>query len=66
MTHEIKYPTEKTYFISYTDTTIFGYGSVNPDQQMDSELPYLWQSTNEEDWLKELNDVFNTIPEPPY
>mgnify|MGYP003136493774 FL=1 len=66
MRHEIKYPTQATYFIAYTDTTIFGYGVVNPDQVMDTGQPYLWTSLSESEWLKELLNVFNTIPEPPY
>ena len=66
MRHEIKYPTQATYFIAYTDTTIFGHGVVNPDQVMDTGQPYLWTSLSESEWLKELLNVFNTIPEPPY
>ena len=66
MRHEIKYPTEATYFIAYIDTTIFSYDKVNPTQVMRTGQPYLWTSLSEADWLKELLNVFNTIPEPPY
>ena len=66
MAHEIKYPTQATYFIAYTDTTVFGYGVVYPDQVMDTGQPLLWTSLSEAEWLQELLDVFNTIPEPPY
>jgi len=34
MTNEIKFPTETAYFIAYTNTDIFAYGIVNPDQEM--------------------------------
>ena len=65
MRQEIKYPTQATYFIAYTDTTIFGYGLVQPTQVMTAGQPYLWTSLSEAEWLKELLDVFNTIPERP-
>ena len=60
---EIKYPTETTYFIAYTDTNIFGYGIITPEQVMDSGQLYLYTTLNEEEWLKELLTKFNTIPE---
>ena len=66
MSHEIRYPTETTYIIAYTDTTTFGYLVVHPTQVMRTGQPYLWTSLSEADWLKELLNVFNTIPEPPY
>ena len=66
MKHEIKYPAQTTYFIAYTDTTVFNYDLVNPDQVMTTGQPYLWTSLSESEWLKELLNVFNTIPEPPY
>tara|TARA_R110000751_G_scaffold65819_1_gene134519 strand:+ start:2220 stop:2420 length:201 start_codon:yes stop_codon:yes gene_type:complete len=66
MRHEIKYPTEPTYFIAYTNTTIFGYGLVNPDQVMDTGQPLLYTTLSEAEWLNELLVEFNTIPEPPY
>jgi|TARA_R100001460_G_scaffold104188_1_gene149739 hypothetical protein len=66
MTKEIKNPTEKTYFIAYTDTDVFCYGTTSTDQQTITEQPNLWESTSEEDWLKELKDVYSTTPETPY
>ena len=60
---EIKHPTETTYFIAYTDTNIFGYGIITPEQVMDSGQLYLYTTLNEEEWLKELLTKFNTIPE---
>ena len=60
---EIKHPTETTYFIAYTDTNIFGYGIVTPEQVMDSGQHYLYTTLSEEEWLEELLTKFNTIPE---
>ena len=56
---EIKYPTATTYFIAYTDTLIFGYGIVTPEQVMDSGQPYLYTTLSEEEWLEELKNNFN-------
>jgi hypothetical protein len=41
---EIKFPTQRTYFITYTDTSIFNYGYVDPNQQMTSGQPELYQT----------------------
>ena len=60
---EIKNPTQTTYFIAYTDTLIFGYGIVTPEQVMDSGQPYLYTTLSEDEWLYELLTKFNTIPE---
>ena len=59
---EIKHPTEITYFIAYTDTLIFGYGIVTPEQTMNSGQPLLYTTLIEADWLNELLTVFNTDP----
>jgi len=59
---EIKYPTEITYFIAYTDTLIFGYGIVTPEQTMTTGQPLLYTTLIEADWLNELLTVFNTDP----
>jgi hypothetical protein len=56
---EIKFPTQRTYFITYTDTSIFNYGYVDPDQQMTSGQPELYQTTDEQAWITELQTVFN-------
>jgi len=56
---EIKFPTQRTYFITYTDTSIFSYGYVDPDQQMTSGQPELYQTTDEQAWITELQTVFN-------
>jgi hypothetical protein len=56
---EIKFPTQRTYFITYTDTSIFNYGYVDPDQQMTSGQTELYQTTDEQAWITELQTVFN-------
>lgn len=56
--NEIKFPSEITYFIAYTNTDIFGYGIVNPEQEMQTGQPILYQTTTMTDWIKELQDVF--------
>jgi len=61
---EIKFPTQRTYFITYTDTSIFNYGYVDPDQQMTSGQPELYQTTDEKAWITELQTVFNTTYPP--
>ena len=53
---EIKYPTEKTYFIAYTNDRVCAWGSVNPDQEMSSGQPNLYQTTNETQWFAELQN----------
>ncbi len=37
---EIKYPTQTTYFIAYTNNRICAWGVVEPNQEM-SSLPLL-------------------------
>jgi hypothetical protein len=61
--HEIKFPTQITYFIAYTDSDIFAYGEVNPDQQMTTGQPYLYQTTDREEWVQTLINDFNTNPD---
>ena len=56
---EIKYPTETTYVIAYTDTLIFVYGIVTTEQVMNSGQPYLYTTLSEEEWLEELKNNFN-------
>ena len=54
--------TQKTYWIAYTDTTMFRYGTVEPGEFLTSGQPYIWSSTIEEEWLSELLTKFNTDP----
>jgi hypothetical protein len=61
--NEIKFPSEITYFIAYTNTDIFGYGIVNPDQEMQTGQPYLYQTTDREEWVQTLINDFNTNPD---
>jgi hypothetical protein len=55
---EIKYPTDTTYFIAYTNSRVCAWGSVNPDQEMSSGQPNLYQTTNETQWLAELQNFY--------
>ena len=59
--NEIKFPSETTYFIAYTNTEVFGYGIVNPDQEMQTGQPYLYQTTNEGEWILELRVEFGVL-----
>jgi hypothetical protein len=65
MNNEIKFPQQKTYFIAYTDTDIFGYGWVDPDQEMTTGQPILWTTLSEEEWVYKLETEFDTNPFPP-
>lgn len=59
-THEIKYPTETTYWIAYTDSSIFSYGECTPEQEMQTGQPLLFSTTNREEWVEKLYNDFNT------
>lgn len=61
--NEIKFPSETTYFIAYTNTEIFGYGIVTPEQEMQTGQPYLYKTIYKSLWLKKLKDEFNIIPD---
>jgi len=63
--NEIKFPSETTYFIAYTNTEIFGYGIVTPDQEMQTGQPILWTTLNEAEWIYKLETEFSTNPFPP-
>jgi hypothetical protein len=63
-THEIKFPSETTYFIAYTDTDIFAYGIVEPNQEMATGQPILWTTLDEAEWVTKLETEFNTNPYP--
>jgi hypothetical protein len=58
--HEIKYPTQTTYWIAYTNTEIFGYGECTQEQQMTTGQPFLFQTTDKEQWIEKLKNDFNT------
>jgi hypothetical protein len=60
--NEIKFPLQTTYFIAYTDKDIFAYGAVESDQEMTTGQPYLYQTTNREEWVQTLIKDFNTAP----
>lgn len=57
-TQNIEFPEVRTYWIAYTSTEIFSYGYVDPEQELNSGQPYLYQTTTMTDWVKELQDVF--------
>ena len=61
--HEIKFPTQNTYWIAYTNTEIFGYGICTPEQEMTTGQPYLYTTLDEQEWLKKLKNDFNVIPD---
>jgi hypothetical protein len=59
--HEIKFPTQDTYWIAYTNTDIFGYGVCSPEQEMTTGQPYLYKTAYKSTWLKKLKKDFNVI-----
>jgi hypothetical protein len=64
--HEIIYPNQLTYFIAWTDSTIFSYGKVEPAHTLTSGQPHLWTTLVEQEWHDKLLNDFNfTIPEEP-
>jgi hypothetical protein len=63
-TYEIKFPEQTTYFIAYTDNLIFGYGIVEPTQEMTTGQPILWTTLSKAEWVYKLETEFNTNPFP--
>jgi hypothetical protein len=61
-TYDIIYPEQTTYFIAYTDTDIFAYGIVEPNQEMTTGQPILWTTLDEAEWVEKLENEFNTNP----
>jgi hypothetical protein len=53
---EIKFPTQTTYFIAYTNDRVCAWGEVQPSQEMTSGQPNLYQTISEEQWLAELQN----------
>ena len=64
-TYDIIYPEQTTYFIAYTNTDIFAYGIVEPNQEMTTGQPILWTTLDEAEWILKLETEFNTNPYPP-
>jgi hypothetical protein len=60
-TQNIEFPEVRTYWIAYTNTEIFSYGYVDPDQELNSGQPYLYQTTNEDEWILELRVEFGVL-----
>lgn len=59
-THQISFPTQTTYWIAYTDSSIFAYGECTPEQEMQTGQPLLFYTTNREEWIEKLYNEFNT------
>ena len=59
-THQISFPTQKTYWIAYTNSEIFAYGECTPEQEMQTGQPLLFSTTNREEWVEKLYNDFNT------
>jgi hypothetical protein len=65
MTFEIKYPSEKTYWIFWTDKiNNFVYGTTEPTQVTDTNQPNWWTTLDEAEWVLKLETEFNTNPFP--
>jgi hypothetical protein len=60
-TQNINFPEVRTYWIAYTSTEIFSYGYIDPDQELNSGQPYLYQTTNEDEWILELQTEFGVL-----
>jgi hypothetical protein len=60
-TQNINFPEVRTYWIAYTNTEIFSYGYIDPDQELNSGQPYLYQTTNEDEWILELQTEFGVL-----
>lgn len=64
-TFEIAYPSERTYWIFWTDkVSNFVYGWTEPTQQTDTNQPNWWTTTDESVWVSKLQNEFNTNPYP--
>ena len=62
-TYDIIYPEQTNYFIAYTNTIIFSYGIVEPNQEMTTGQPVLWTTLDKAEWLYKLETEFNTFPD---
>jgi hypothetical protein len=60
-TQNIEFPEVRTYWIAYTNSEIFSYGYIDPDQELNSGQPYLYQTTNEDEWILELRVEFGVL-----
>jgi hypothetical protein len=60
-TQNIEFPEVRTYWIAYTNTEIFSYGYIDPDQELNSGQPYLYSTTNEDEWILELQTEFGVL-----
>jgi len=64
-TFEIHYPSERTYWIFWTDkVSNFVYGWTEPTQVTDTNQPNYWTTTDEDEGVAKLETEFNTNPFP--
>lgn len=63
MIHEIKNADPTIFYIAYTDSEIFSFGSVDKNQVMKTGQPYLFQSEDRLIWKSKLINDFNTDPD---
>lgn len=64
-TFEIDHPTEKTYWIFWTDkVSKFVYGFTESTQVTDTNQPNWWTTTDEAEWVTKLETEFDTNPFP--
>ena len=62
-TFEIHNPTEKTYWIFWTNkANKFVYGWTEPSQVTDTNQPNWWTTLDESEWVTKLETEFNTNP----
>ena len=62
MTYEIKYPSQITYWIFWTDkASNFAYGFTNPNLETETNYQNYWITLNESEWINKLKKEFNTI-----
>jgi hypothetical protein len=60
-TQNINFPEVRTYWIAYTNTEIFSYGYIDPNQELNSGQPYLYSTTDEDEWILELRTEFGVL-----
>jgi hypothetical protein len=64
-TFEIHYPSERTYWVFWTNKTDnFVYGWTEPTQQTDTNQPNWWTTLDEDEWVAKLETEFTLLGEP--
>lgn len=54
MYYNIEFPTNTSYFIAWNSPTDVVWGSCQPDQVMTTPYSNIWQTSNREEWILEL------------